>query len=171
MAIACALMDGTGSGARPAGTTPEQVALAGFSPDAHAEVVGVQYGSDDVATVEVGFPGQGPHYYLQIHRWGENDWRHEKPIIDDPLIDPGRDLAEQLVGRRFGRITIEDADGHISQGATGETVYSLHVRLSGPGASLEELRLIGRAVTSHARRSGVMVSMTHTDPGSRSEAG
>jgi hypothetical protein len=69
------------------------VALACFSPDAGAELVGDQYGSDDVATVEVGFPGQGPHYFLQIHRWREHDWRHEKPIIDDPLIDPGRDLA------------------------------------------------------------------------------
>ena len=133
------------------------------SPDAHAEIVGVQYGGDDVATVEIGFPGHGPHLFRQIHRWGEDDWRHEKPIIADSLIDPSRDLAEQLLGRRFGSITVEDANGHIGQSATGQTVYLLHVRLSGQAVSPEELRLLGRAMTSHARRSGVTVSMTHSE--------
>jgi hypothetical protein len=156
-------MDDAGSGARPPGPTPEELALEGFSPDAHAEVVGVYYGSDDVVSVEVGFPGNGPHIFRQIHRWGEDDWRHEKFIIDDPLIDPSRDLAEQLVGRRFGGTTVEEANGHIGQWATGQTVYFLEVRLSGQDVSPEELRLLGRAVTSHARRSGVTVSMTHSE--------
>ncbi len=93
LSIPCAPMDDAGSLAVPRSASPEEVALAGFSPDAYAEIVGVKYGSDDVATVEVGFLGNGPHYFLQIHRWGEGDWRHEKPIVDDPLIDPGMDLA------------------------------------------------------------------------------
>jgi len=67
--------------------------------------------------------------------------------VGDPclFVDPGRDLAEQLIGRRFGGTRIDDAQGHIGQDPGGKTVYFLHVRLSGPGASPEELRLVGRA--------------------------
>ena len=59
--------------------TPEEVAVAGFAPDAHAEVIRVSYTQPDHAVVQVGFPGNGPYYWLNIFRHHDGGWWMEKP--------------------------------------------------------------------------------------------
>jgi hypothetical protein len=59
--------------------TPEEVAVAGFALDAHAEVINVSYTQPDHAVVQVGFPGNGPYYWLNIFRHHDGGWRTERP--------------------------------------------------------------------------------------------
>jgi hypothetical protein len=59
--------------------TPEVVAVAGFAPDAHAEVINVSYTRPDHAVVQVGFPCSGPYYWLNIFRHHDGGWRTERP--------------------------------------------------------------------------------------------
>jgi len=58
--------------------TPEEVALRGFGPDDGAYVVGVRYEQPVHAVVQVGFPGKGPCYGLNIYRHNDG-WRLEIP--------------------------------------------------------------------------------------------
>ncbi len=58
--------------------TPEEVAVAGFAPDADAEVIDVSYTQPDHAVVQVGFPGNAPSYYLNIFQHHDG-WRTERP--------------------------------------------------------------------------------------------
>ncbi len=59
--------------------TPEEVAVAGFAPDAHAEVIDVSYGSPNHAVVQVGFPDKSAYYWLNIFRHRDGGWRTERP--------------------------------------------------------------------------------------------
>ena len=59
-------------------STPSEVALRGFAPEALAYIVDVRYEQDDHAVVQVGFPGKAAYYYLNIYQH-EDDWRLEIP--------------------------------------------------------------------------------------------
>ena len=63
--------------------TPDEVVVAGFAPDAHAEVINVSYTQPDHAVVQVGFPGNGPYYYLNIYQHHDGGWRMERPRSHD----------------------------------------------------------------------------------------
>jgi ATP-dependent Clp protease ATP-binding subunit ClpA len=58
---------------------PEVVALLGFEPEAQAHAVSVDYHAADHAQVEVGFPGQGPHYGINLYHY-DNGWRADQPL-------------------------------------------------------------------------------------------
>jgi ATP-dependent Clp protease ATP-binding subunit ClpC len=58
--------------------TPDEVALRGFAPKDQAHIVNLRYEQADHAIVQVGFPGGGPCYILNIYLH-DDGWRLERP--------------------------------------------------------------------------------------------
>ena len=71
----------TGAARQQCSRTPHLVRsfVAAFARDAHAEVINVIYTQPDQAVVQVGFPGNGPYYWLNIFRHHDGGWRTERP--------------------------------------------------------------------------------------------
>ena len=118
----------------------------------------VSYGQDGVVAVKVSFPGPGPSLTCLVRRLGENDCRLEEPPFG---LDPKRDLAEQLLGRRVDSFTVTGATGSRGTKADGAAVYNLELRLRPlhPDQAPETLRSLKWFTSSYARYSGVKVSM------------
>lgn len=85
-----------------------------------------------MAVVTVGFSSGRPSYTRRIHRHGDNDWRPE-PLPWEPfdIPDRERDLAQQLLGKRFdGLVTVTAATGSRRTSPVGDDVYALELILT-----------------------------------------
>ena len=87
---------------------------------------------NDIAVVTVSFSSGRPSYMRRVHRYGDNDWRPE-PLPWEPfdIPDRERDLAEQLLGKRFdGSITVTAATGSRQTSPGGGDLYALELVLT-----------------------------------------
>lgn len=157
-------MASPGSIQSPGAATPEEAALWGFPPDAEAFVDGVSYVQEGVAVVAVSFTHTRSTYQRRVHRHGDNDWRPES-LPWEPFVvpDPERDLAEQLLGKRFDNsIVVTAATG--SRGPVQmATTYTLQLKLTYRLVPEADFPLRHRALTNfvkwYMRSSGVKVLM------------
>jgi len=75
-------------------------------------------------------------------------------------LDLKRDLAEQLLGKRFGAGTVTSATGSRGTSAGGTDVYNLELELRiSPPFPTNNLKLLKDYVTSYQVNSGVKVLM------------
>ena len=102
----------------------------------------------------------GPSLTRRVRRHGENDWRSEPtPRWLPPDLDPKRDLAEQLLGKRFGLATVTGATGSRGTSAVGTDVYNLELDLKISHPFPADLRRLKSYVASYQVNLRVKVSM------------
>jgi hypothetical protein len=147
----------------PGGTTPEDVALWGFPPDAGAYADGVSYFQDGMAAVTVSFPGNRPSLSQLVRCHGENDWHPVPPQGLLPIdLDANRDLAEQLLGKTLGPARVIEARGSRGTSADGTDLYNLELELEVVPPFPVNLKLLKQCQAWYQIHSGVKVLMrTH----------
>lgn len=152
----------SGSQPPPGGSTPEEVALSGFPPDAGAYADGVSYFQDGLGAVTVSFPGNRASLTQLVRCHGENDWRPAPPEGWRPIdLDADRDLAEQLLGTTLGPARVVEARGSRGTSAEGTDVYNLELELRPPFPV--NLKLLRECQAWYQIHSGVKVLMrTHS---------